>query len=308
MLKVSRCGICGSDLHMTEDPIFCIPQGTVLGHEFSGEVVDLGPGVERLRIGDRVSVIPIASCGTCARCLDGQYAQCGKMLLHGGGYAEYTCVHERQCILLPVSLSEDDGALVEPLAVGLHGVLMSGLRPGDRVMVVGAGPIGLAVMYWCRRFGASQVVATASSLQRRDLAHEIGADLFVDPARCPTVHDVVAEIGGPADIVFECVGKPGLIDRCIELVRPRGTVVVLGLCTVPDQIHPFTAISKEVRIQMAVFYDLSNFENAAHSLDAGYVEPRAMITDRIGLSDLPDHFEALRNRSSQCKVIVSPDA
>ncbi len=307
LLRVHRCGICGSDLHMTEDPVFCIPSGTILGHEFSGTVVDVALGVERFKVGDRVTVLPIKSCGKCVFCRSGQPAWCREMVLHGGGYAEFVAVSERQCVRLPGGLSDEDGALVEPLAVGLHGVLQAGMPMGAKILVVGAGPIGLSVTYWARRLGAGRVAVTASSRQREPLAMEMGADAFVDPSHGLSAGIVEDVLDGPPDIVFECVGKPGLIQQCIEFVKPRGTVVVLGLCTASDSFEPFGAIQKEVRIQMAVFYGIGDFEASVRTLDAGQVEPRAMITDRISLDELPERFEKLRIRSFECKVMVAPE-
>ncbi|WP_082355981.1 zinc-binding dehydrogenase [Novosphingobium sp. AAP83] len=308
LIEIERCGVCGSDLHMTEDPVFCVPSGAILGHEMAGRIIERGKGAERFAIGDRVSVLPISSCGTCASCLAGEPAWCAGMALHGGGFAQYFAVSERQCIALPSTLSAEDGALVEPLAVGLHGVVMAAMEKGARVLVVGAGPIGLATIYWARKMGAGRIAVTARTRQREDMALGMGADLFIDPQAADDPAQVSAIMGGLPDIVFECVGQPGLIDRCIKLVRPRGTVVVLGLCTKMDQIDPFFAISKEVRIQMAVFYGIADFENSARALDAGDLSPRAMITDSVGLSDLPEAFEALRQRTTQCKIMVMPQS
>jgi (R,R)-butanediol dehydrogenase/meso-butanediol dehydrogenase/diacetyl reductase len=119
---------------------------------------------------------------------------------------------------------------------------------------------------------------------------------------------VADALGGAPDIVFECAGKSGLIDQCIRIVRPRGTVVVLGLCTVADRIDLFLSVNKEVRLQMSAFYTLVDFETAATPLDVGHVSPRAMITDQIDLASLPATFEQLRHRSTQCKVLVRPNA
>jgi (R,R)-butanediol dehydrogenase / meso-butanediol dehydrogenase / diacetyl reductase len=305
LIRVARCGICGSDLHMTEDPIFCIPNGAILGHEFSGEVIEAGKDVRRLKQGDKVSVIPIASCGHCAACLSGTPALCPEMRLHGGGFAEYTVVHERQCIRLPSTVGTEEGALVEPLAVGLHGVLKAQMKPGDRVLVIGAGPVGLAAVFWARRLGAGLIAATASSTTRSKLAQDMGADIFLDPEDL-SPEATCRALGGAPDIVFECVGKPGLIQRSIDHVRPRGTVVVLGLCTVSDSIDPFAAVNKEVRVQMAVFYDLDDFTRSVDALDRGATEPSRMITDQVTLEGTPDAFEALKMRTSQCKVLVTP--
>lgn len=305
LLRVARCGICGSDLHMTEDPIFCIPEGAVLGHEFAGEVVELGRDVERLAIGDRVSVVPIASCGKCASCLSGRPAECERMTLQGGGYAEYATVHERQCVKLPSTVSTEDGALVEPLAVGLHGVIRAEMHPGAKVMVIGVGPVGLATIFWARRLGAGLIVATASSTTRAALAQAMGADAFLDPDDSDPASSA-STLGAPPDIVFECVGKPGLIQSAIARVRRGGTVVVLGLCTAMDSFLPFVAVNKEVRVQMAAFYEIADFTRSIDALDRGAVEPAQMITDEVSLREMPGAFESLKHRTRQCKVLVNP--
>ena len=305
LIKVDRCGICGSDLHMTEDPMFGIPSGTVLGHEYAGEIVAVGPHVQRLRRGDRVAVLPLRSCGRCAACVAGEQAWCAQMRIDGGGYGQYALANETQCLPLPKTVSASDGALIEPLAVGLHGVNVSGLVAGARVLVLGAGPIGLATTFWARRLGASAVAVTASSNQRATLALTLGATTFIDPQQSSAA-EVSAVLRGPPDIVFECVGKPGLIARSIECVRPRGTVVVLGLCTAVDSLVPFFAVVKEVRIQPAALYRMRDFEIAADVMDRGDVTPRAMVTDTVALGALPVMFESLRRRTHQCKVLVNP--
>jgi (R,R)-butanediol dehydrogenase/meso-butanediol dehydrogenase/diacetyl reductase len=305
LIKVARCGICGSDLHMTEDPFFGIPPGAVLGHEYSGEVVETGKGVSRVRAGDRVAVFPVRGCGHCANCLAGEMPWCAQMRLEGGGYGEYSVAAEAQAVRLPGGVSLEDGALVEPLAVGLHGVDISGMKPGARVLVIGAGPIGLATVFWARRLGAGRIAVTASSMRREELAMQMGASAFIDPAADP-IAEVNRVLGGAPDIVYECVGKPGLIARSIDHVRPRGTVVVLGLCTLPETFMPFAAVAKEVRIQASAFYSVRDFEITADVLEAGDTAPEAMVTDTVALADMPPVFEALRHRTTQCKVLVRP--
>jgi (R,R)-butanediol dehydrogenase/meso-butanediol dehydrogenase/diacetyl reductase len=305
VIQVGRCGICGSDLHMTEDPAFGVPAGSVLGHEFAGEVVAIGTGVERIAMGDLVSVVPIASCGHCPTCLAGEPAWCPQMALQGGGYAEYAATNERQCVILPKSASIADGAIVEPLAVALHGVMLSGLAAGDKVLVLGAGPIGLAVAYWARRLGAAKVVVQDVASFQEERAIAMGATGFVvDP------HEPVAAsdraLGGKADIVFECVGVPGLIAQAIDQVRIKGSVVILGLCTRPDSFVPFVALSKEVRLLTSAFFKRQEYEAALDALDAGSAEPRLLVTDTIGLDAVPDTFEGLRRRTHQCKVLIAP--
>lgn len=305
VVEVCRCGICGSDLHITEDPIFGVPAGTVLGHEYAGRIAAVGRDVDRVRTGEHVAVFPVHGCGHCATCLAGLPAWCRQMRVDGGGYGQYALAEQHQIVKLPNTLSLADGALVEPMAVGLHGVRLARGEPGARVLVVGAGPIGLAAAFWARRHGAGRVAVTASSTRRAELALTMGAHAFIDPADTSAAA-IEAALGGPPDIVYECVGKPGLIQRCIEYCRPRGTIVVLGLCTPPDTFMPFHFVSKEQTLQASAFYEVRDFEMAADVLDREGDAPRAMVTDRIGLEALPEAFEALRHRSSQCKVLVDP--
>ena len=305
VVKVGRCGICGSDLHMTEDPMFGVPAGAVLGHEFAGEIAAIGKGVTGLKIGDRVSVPPVKGCGHCASCLKGEPAWCLEMALIGGGYGQYALALERQIVRLPSSASLADGALVEPLAVALHGVMRSSLQTGDKVVILGAGPIGLATAFWARRMGAKQIVVTDLNRFQEERAMTMGATAFVSGEE-----DHVAQadriLGGKADIVFECVGVPGMIAQAVEHIRIHGEVLVQGLCTRPDSFIPFKALSKECRIQFAAFFKTQEYEASLDALSSGAAEPRALITETIGLDQLPDTFEALRKRTHQCKVLVAP--
>ncbi len=298
VVRVGRCGICGSDLHMTEDPAFGAQAGDVLGHEFAGEVVALGKGVEGLALGDLVSVMPLKSCGHCASCKSGEISWCDTFGLQAGGFAEYAVTRPNQCIRLPQTASLADGAIVEPMAVALHGVNMSGLKKGDKVLILGAGPIGLAVAFWARRAGAVDVVIQDISAYQHDRALAMGATGFsTDPAE---------SICQNADIVFECVGIPGLIEQAVGQVRKRGTILLLGLCTRPDTFNSFAMLSKEVRLITSAFFTRGEYEAALDVLDAGAAEPRMLITDTITLDETPVYFEALRTRTHACKILIAP--
>ncbi|WP_353228226.1 alcohol dehydrogenase catalytic domain-containing protein [Novosphingobium sp.] len=305
VVRVGRCGICGSDLHMTEDAAYGKRAGDVLGHEFAGEVVALGQGTTGAALGDLVSVIPLKSCGTCASCLAGEVAWCDQFGLQGGGYAEYAVTRPNQCIRLPSSISLADGAIIEPLAVALHGVNLSGLRAGDTVLVLGAGPIGLAVAFWAQRMGAATVVIQDVAAHQEERALAMGATGFVvDPA--DPVGAALRGLGRPADIVFECVGRPGLIAQAVQQVRNRGTILLLGLCTQPDTFNSFAMLSKEVRLITSAFFTIGEYQAALDVLDAGVVEPRLLVTGTITLDDTPARFEALRARTTDCKVLIAP--
>lgn len=305
VVKVGRCGICGSDLHMTEDAMYGCRHGDVLGHEFAGEVVALGKGTDGLEIGDFVSVIPLMSCGHCEHCRKGEVQWCETFGLQGGGYAEFALTRPNQCIKLPADLSLADGAIIEPLAVALHGVNLSGLRKGDKVLVLGAGPIGLAVAFWAKRMGAATVAIQDIAEFQKSRALDMGADVFVvDPA--DPVGSAERALGGKADIVFECVGVPGLIAQGVEQVRPRGTILLLGLCTRPDTFNSFAMLSKEVRLVTSAFFTVPEYQTSLDALTQGAIEPRLLVNDTISLSETPEVFESLKHRTHQCKVLIAP--
>jgi 2-desacetyl-2-hydroxyethyl bacteriochlorophyllide A dehydrogenase len=308
ILRVGACGICGSDLHMTSGHgALQVKPGHVLGHEFAGEVIAIGPGCSRRRVGDRVTSMPTVGCGTCSSCQAGEPKWCSQRRSMQGGYGQFLATGEASCTKLPADLSLEDGALVEPLAVSLHGVAAARLSVGSRVLVVGAGPVGLAAVFWARRMGAGRIAVTARTAQRTDLALQMGANAFVVPEKDEDpVQAVNRALGGPPDVVFECVGIPGMIEKCVRHVRPLGTVVVLGFCDVADSWVPMGALFKEAHVIFAQLYALRDFQVAVDTLDAGHVAPRSMITDRITLDQVPSAFEALRQRTTQCKVMIDP--
>ena len=307
VLRVGRCGICGSDLHMTEPGGMAPALGSIIGHEFSGEVVALGKKVTRVRLGDRVAAMPITGCGSCAACKAGEPSWCARgMDFLAGGYAQYARAGEDGCLALPAGLSDADGALIEPLAVALHGARMAPDLRGARVTVIGAGPIGLAATYWARRFGALHVEVVESDPQRAQMAMTMGAD----DTRAP---EPAADPAGPSppkrdgsDYVFECVGKPGLLAASLSHVRPKGTVISLGFCMAPESFVSAFAGMREVTIKFPTLYTVDDYRTTLDALGSGALEPRAMITDVVGLDDLPERFESLRKPGRDCKVMIDP--
>jgi len=305
VIRIGRCGICGSDLHMAQDAAYGCQKGDIFGHEFAGEVVETGGDVTGLKTGALVSVIPLRSCGKCDHCRAGAVQWCQTFGLQGGGYAEYAVARPNQCVPLGADVSMDDGAIVEPLAVALHGIRRSGLTQGDKVLVIGAGPIGLAVAFWARRLGAARVVVQDIHDFQRNRALEMGADNFVADPSDP-VGSAKRALGGKADIVFECVGAPGLIAQAVDQLRPQGTILLLGLCTVSDTFNSFAMLSKEVGLVTSAFFTVPEYEASLRVLDQGAVEPRLLVSDTIKIEELPDMFERLKAGSSQCKVLIAP--
>ncbi len=293
LVKVRRCGICGTDIHASREGPFMAPAETVFGHEFVGDIVEVGTAVPRglFEPGDRVTSLPF---------IGEQTIGLGEI---SGAYSEYVKVGHELVLKIPDSLDDNNGALIEPLAVGLHSVKMAeGIAEKD-VLIIGAGPIGLACAIWSRFFGARSVVLSEMSPARLEMARTLGFTEFVDPAG-----DVGAQFesmaGTAPSVQIECVGAPGLLQACIERAPARGVIMGIGVCDHPDEIIPLTAFLKELRIQWAVGYDKEDFQFAIDMMVAGRVDASAMITDVVGLDDVPNAFEALRTPTAQCKVLI----
>jgi len=308
LVKVHRCGICGSDLHMTQGRGYTVPAGTVLGHEFTGEVIGKGAGELPFVEGEVVVAMPISGCARCGACLNGEPSYCESISYLFGGYAEFALVSAHTASLLPSRVSAGDGALTEPLAVALHGVAMAGIVPGCRVLVQGAGPIGLAALFWARRMGAGRVDVIEGASGRADLARRMGAD-HVHAPRLPEENQFgPADPDGQYDLVIECVGRPGILGQAIARTRRGGTIVSLGYCFQGDSIVPALASAREVRLLFPQLYTMQEFRWALEVLDQGAVEPREMLTQTVKLDRLPETFEGLRANPEQCKVLVDPSS
>jgi len=308
LIKVGRAGICGSDLHMTAEHGSSIVPGTIIGHELAGEVVALGQGVTKLRLGDRVAPMPFVGCGHCAACEDGRPHHCGQARIDVvTGFSQFSRVGANDCVVLPPGLTDEDGALIEPLAVGLQGVRKAQMPIGCRVLVLGAGPIGLASAFWARRLGASRVAVMAHSKRRERFASAFGATHFIaqsevgDPAAA--INDA---LGGPPQVVFEAVGVAGAVGKAMEYVAPRGTIIALGFTTEPESYSCTVAIMKEVRVCFSMVYEKRDFQYTVEIMAAGEHAPRAMITDTVSLQAMPAKFESLRGPTADCKVMVAP--
>jgi (R,R)-butanediol dehydrogenase/meso-butanediol dehydrogenase/diacetyl reductase len=310
IIKVSRAGICGSDLHVKRYGL--APAGAVFGHEFAGTIVEAGGATSGWSFGERVTALPIMPCRDCEACDAHLPALCrnvafvGTGVLHGA-YANYVAVRGDQVQKLPSGIDFSEGAMVEPLAVAHHAVDRAGLVSGQSVLVMGGGPIGLGVALFARLAGARKVVVSEPSVERRAHALELGATITVDPRTQDVGADFEAHVGHAPDIVFECVGNPGLISQAVSLVRLRGQVVVAGVCFEDDKITPLVALGKEISVRFVQCYTERDFSAVIDAIATGRVNVKPMHSRTVSLVDLPAVFEELSNDARDCKVLLDPE-
>jgi threonine dehydrogenase-like Zn-dependent dehydrogenase len=295
-----------------------LARDVVMGHEFCAEIVEHGPGTRRtLPVGARVCSRP-----TIIRA-DGPRAV-GYSNDTPGGYAEYMRLTEALLLEVPNGLPTEQAALTEPMAVGLHAVAKARLEPDDAPLVIGCGPVGLAVIAGLRLTGARPIVAADFSARRRDLAVELGADVVVDPARstpwsswreaavwrdasrAPVLPPWIAGPPVRPAVVFECVGVPGVLDQLMA-AAPRGSrIVVVGVCMEPDTIHPMLGISKELNLQFVLGYTPDEFAATLRHIADGKIPTTPLVTGKVGVEGVADAFEALASPTLHAKILVEP--
>ena len=309
-VEVAFCGICGSDLHMR--PSEAIPVGSVMGHELSGTVSEVAGGLEDRSAGERVVVFPFMPCGECPNCLRGDHHVCQEAAVTGlglganpGGYAESVVVQASMLVPIPDELSLAHGALVEPLAVALHGIDVGEVSPADRCVVIGAGPIGVMTALALRARGVERVVVVERNARRQDRMRALG----VEALGLEDVHVKVLEaLGGELpDVVLECAGNPAAPQLAIELVRSRGIVVLLGVLEEPVEISQLLLMIKEGQLRASFAYRRESFEEAIELLSAGQVPGDHLITDTVPLERAQEMFERLEDPGTeQIKVLLRP--
>jgi (R,R)-butanediol dehydrogenase/meso-butanediol dehydrogenase/diacetyl reductase len=299
LLRVTGCGLCGSDIKARA----AMPPGTIMGHEFSGEVVGAGPGVADSLVGRHAAVLPVGACGKCSWCEAGYVIHCPQARLIGlggvgGGFAELAVVPAGSSFLLPPDVDPLYGPVVEPFSVGLHVNRAAEVSPGDDVLVIGLGAVGLTTIAWARARGAGRITAVDPVGSRRDAALPFGATDVL-----PSLSDAGP---GTYDVVAECAGKAELIDGCVTATRPRGRVVVASTCLDPASLTLITALMKEVTITFAVYYTPAEFEEVVAAFSSGLISPAPLVSRRLGLDDLNNAFQDLVATSAGAKTLIQP--
>ncbi|MED1740139.1 2,3-butanediol dehydrogenase [Bacillus swezeyi] len=320
-VKVEWCGICGSDLHeYTAGPIF-IPIEThplsgdkapiVMGHEFSGQVVEVGKGVTTVQVGDRVTVEPIYACGECEACKQGKYNLCDKLGFFGlagggGGFSEYTAVPAEMLHKLPETVSFEQGALVEPSAVALHAVRNSKLKVGDKAAVFGTGPIGLLVIEALKASGASEIYAVELSETRRQKAAELGA-VVIDPKQYDAVGEIQKRTNGGVDVAYEVTGVPPVLKQAIHTTKMNGETMVVSIFEKEAPIHPHDIVMKERTLTGIIGYR-DVFPTVISLMAQGYFPADKLVTKQITLDEvIEEGFKGLLRERDQVKILVKAE-
>ena len=311
LVKVLSVGTCGSDTHYYEhgrigDHI--VEKPLVLGHEASGEVVLLGPDVSSVEVGQRIAIEPGVPCFTCPQCKAGRYNLCPRMVFFGtppidGAFAEYVLVHESMAYPVPDDVSDDAAGLLEPVSVAVWSCTKAGVRPGSRVLVTGAGPIGLLVTQVARAFGASVVVVTDVNQHRLELAARLGATRTVDVS---TVQ--LADAFGPGsepDVFVDASGVPAVVQAGIRALAPAGRAVLVGMGA--DEVAlPVSRIQNYELTVTGTFRYANTWPAALELVRSGQVDVDSLVTKRVGLADVASALTAAADDPMSVKVVVRP--
>ncbi|WP_394916224.1 zinc-dependent alcohol dehydrogenase family protein [uncultured Robinsoniella sp.] len=313
LIQVKACGVCGTDVHIYEGDKGAaeVTPPTILGHEFSGVVVQTGAEVENCRAGDRVCIDPNCYCGTCEPCRNGVAHYCENMIGYGttvnGGFAEYCAVNERQVYQLGENTSFEQGAMAEPVACCLHGIDMCEIQPGHQVVVIGGGMIGLLMMQLAKLAGAAKVALLEPVENKRAVAEKLGADICIDPVREDVKGTLKAAGMTWINTVIECVGRPSTIQQAVDIAGNKAVVMMFGL-TKPDEtisVKPFEVFQKELVLK-ASFINPYTQKRALDLIDSKRLDVSSMIYEVCGLESLEDVLSKPELRANG-KYIISPE-
>ncbi|TGE39303.1 2,3-butanediol dehydrogenase [Desulfosporosinus fructosivorans] len=321
-IKVQWCGICGTDLHeYLAGPIFINTEPhpltghkapVILGHEFAGDIVEVGPGVDSLKVGDRVTADACQHCGKCYFCQRNMTQLCQQVAFTGlnanGAFAEYVNVPVNTLYKLSDNISYEAGALIEPLAVGFHAVRQAPLLAGESVVILGAGTIGLSTLQAARAAGASKIFVIEVARARKEYALKLGATAVFDPTEVDVVQKVREATGGlGADVSLECIGHEKTVPLAIDLARSAGKVVLVGIPERESSMNFFGVVATEKKITGCLCYN-GEFAPVIDLLGDGRLQAEPLITGKIKIDDIVNKgFEELVNNKEQnIKIIVTP--
>jgi 2-desacetyl-2-hydroxyethyl bacteriochlorophyllide A dehydrogenase len=306
-VDVAYCGICGSDLHFRDIPAL-FPAGTVPGHEMAGSIGAVGDGVTGWSPGDRVCVLPFAQCGECAACRAGTEQVCGTAVADGvglgtgrpGAYAERVIVDARMLFALPAAVDDRAGTLVEPTAVAVHALSRALPQPGERVVVIGAGPIGLLTALVAREQGL-EVTLVSRNPGRAESAGKLGLSTVTPD------ESVAALAADPPAIAMECAGTASAAALALELLAPLGRLIMVGIAPAPFAVDPLQLVFKEVDIRGAIIYRRADFDSAIELLASGRIPSAALIDGVVGFDAAEETFQALVAPGNRLvKVLLDP--
>lgn len=313
LIKVHNIGICGSDIHAYygKHPYIHLP--IIQGHEFSGEIAALGPEVQGFTVSERVTVVPMLHCRHCSNCERGDYNRCSELKFIGcqttGAMAEYIIVPDDKVVLLPEEVDYEVGALIEPLAVGVHGVTIGGIKKGDKVVVIGAGTIGLMTLLAAKAMGAKNVLQTDLDDKKLALAHELGADFTCNVSK-KSWWEVMYESFGSngADIILECVGSPQAIQEAIQHASRGARIIIIGVFTKEVPLNVGFIQDHELELRGVVGYTIRDFKTALQLIQKNniQIEPlKIVIMKRFPLQKVKEAYKFIEhNQPSVLKVML----
>ena len=312
IIEVSKTGICGSDIHYWVNGE---PKGLVMGHEFAGRVIDPGDRLDLVK-GDRVTALPISPCGECEACRNGDVQFCpktwseavGLSVDHPGGLTGKIAVRSDMVLKVPDNVTDEEVAMVEPLAVGLHAAHLGRIAVGDDVLVIGAGIIGLASAEFAKKEGASYVAITETNKARGEKAVDLKvADEYYDATAKDLVEKLMAKTNGGFDVVIECVGNGAAVNSAISMVKPGGIVVLVGVATDAVPTYTVMAVMKELVVQGAIAYTYNEFKSCIDLISRKQVDVLKFVDDIVPLERVQEAYERLTSGTDAAvKILVDP--
>ncbi len=313
IVDVKKAGICGSDIHYW---VAGAPAGLVMGHEYCGIVTD--PGARNdLQVGDRVTALPISPCGHCEACLTGNPQYCpetwtnatGLSMTYPGAYAPKMAIRPDMVIKVPDNMTDEEVAMVEPTAVGIHAIHLADIKVGDKVLVVGGGIIGLVSAMFAKMEGASLVVVSETNEARGNKAVSLGvADEWVDAKDQNMVPNMMTKTNGGFDKVIECCGNAPAVTSAMVVVKPGGRVVLAGVSLDAIAIPTALAVTKEVDLQGAIAYTKKEFQECIDLMSNKRIDVMKFADDLVGLDGIQGAYERLTSGTDAAvKILVDPN-